>query len=112
MANWQSEIENEMFRAADARKYSHEGRLRTSARRIAGIALSEYRRAVAGIQNQDSFIVLLDECALDPAKPDNVRDAARRLETRVGFDRTSPSTDPIGDAEIIVAFVRSAVQNS
>ncbi len=112
MAQWQIEIENEMARAADARKNPHEGRLRTSARRIAGIALAEYRRVVRGVQNQDSFIVLLDECALDPAKPDNVRDAARRLETRVGSDFSSPATDPIGDAEIIVAFVRSAVQKS
>jgi hypothetical protein len=112
MDQWLLDIEQEKRRAAQASEAHNEGRLRTSARRIAGIALVEYRRLAAGAPGTENFLVLLQDCANDPTKPDAVRDAARRLQARVGEDFTSSSADPLGDAEVIVKFVRSAAQNS
>jgi len=109
MPHWLVDIENERLRA---RESSHPARVRTSARRIAGIALSEYRRITAGASTEESFITLLAVCAADTAMPDAVRDAARRLGARVSADFSSPSTDPMGDADAIVGFVASLAQKS
>lgn len=106
MAHWLTDIDNEKLRA---RESTHEGRLRTSARRIAGIALAEHRRFTTGAAGEESFIVLMNACAADDTKPEPVRDAARRLMARVGSDFSSPCVDPMGDAEIILSFVRSEV---
>lgn len=112
MDHWLVEIGIERRRADEAHGARQEGRLRTCARRIAGIALAEYRRQTSDAQTGDSFITLLHACALNDAAPEPVRAAAQRLEARIGADFSSPSSDPIGDAEIIVEFVRSAVQKS
>jgi len=44
--------------------------------------------------------------------PPDVASAAARLEARLGPDFTSPSVDPIGDAMIIVEFVRIKLRDS
>ncbi len=106
MSHWLIEIENERLRA---RASSHPARVRTSARRIAGIALTEYRRITAGAAREESFITLLADCAADSTLPVVVRDAAHRLGARVSADFSSPSTDPMRDADVIVEFVASAV---
>jgi hypothetical protein len=112
MAHWLLDIENERRRADEARKMHHDARLRTSARRIAGIALAEHHRLRTGAGGEDSFIVLLNACATDQTVPEPVRAAAQRLMARVGSDFSSPSVDPIGDAETIVTFVISDAQKS
>ena len=109
MDDWQTEIANETRRALQS---SHAGRLRTSARRIAGIALSEYRRTAEGVRKEESFLALLTDCANDPSLPEPIRGAAYRLSARVGTDFSSPSVNPMGDADIIVDFVRSAAEKS
>jgi hypothetical protein len=112
MDQWLHDIELELRRAEEARTMGHDGRLRTSARRVAGIALSEYTKATSGARKDDGFLALLAACALDRSVPEVVRAAAQRLAARVGTDFSSPSLDPLGDADVIVSFVRSALQKS
>jgi hypothetical protein len=112
MAHWLLDIESERRCAEEARRIGHDGRLRTSARRIAGLALAEHRRMTAGVVTEESFIDLLNACAADETMPEPVRAAAQRLVARVGSDFSSPSVDPMGDAEAIVTFVMTAAQKS
>jgi hypothetical protein len=105
---WLSEIDAELLRAEEAKTIGHEGRLRTCARRIAGIALREYSRTgKTELSPADDFIALLRECAGSHFFPPDIRSAAERLQARVTPEFSSPSRDPIADAMVIVAYVRS-----
>ena len=103
MADWMDEINAELRRAEQS---NHPGRTRTAARRIAGIAL----RQVPDIQQKTSvaedYIGILRVSMNVPEFPAEVQEAASRLQARLSADFSSPSTDPIGDAMIIVAFVQ------
>lgn len=104
---WLNDIDAEMVRADLAKKMGHDGRLRTSARRIAGIALHEYSlTGKSGLSPADDVITMLRRCAVSSIFPSDVRSAAERLQTRVSHEHASPSLDPIGDAMVIVSFVK------
>jgi len=103
MVDWLIEIENELRRG---RQSQNPGRTRTVARRVAGIAIKElqsqfphpsfgedYYRALQAFMNVDKI-------------PVPVAAAARRLQARLTSDFTSPSTDPLADAIIIVEYVK------
>lgn len=96
--NWLAQIESEFRRI---QPNDNPGRTRTIARRIAGIALKEYYHAAA-----DDFIQLLKQAKDDQTLSDAVRSASDRLSTRLDANFNSPSLDPIGDAKIIVEFVK------
>ena len=107
---WLNEIDAEMLRADEARKIGHEGRLRTSARRMAGMALHEYSRTgKTELSPADDCLGLLGQCAISPVFPREDREAAERLKARVTADFSSQSTDPIADAMAIVLFVKSKI---
>ena len=100
METWKDEIAAELLRAQQATKEHNNGRLRTCARRIAGIALMQ-RYA----QSKD-FVALLRLAMNDTGVPEEVRLAAERLQSRLRPDFSSASTDPLGDALTVVEFVR------
>jgi hypothetical protein len=103
MANWNDEIEIELMRA---RQSKNPGRVRTSARRIAGIAIQEFLKVnTANPMKQDYLSALWVFMKLENI-PVDAASAAARLVARLSPDFTSPSTDPIGDAMIIVQFVK------
>ena len=83
MADWQSEIQVEFERAAQARQRNNEGQARVCARRAAGIAVREYlsRR---GIHPQSkSAYDLLNLIKDDPSLPPDLKQSAEHLTVRV-----------------------------
>jgi hypothetical protein len=96
--NWLIQIETEFGRIQPEQ---NPGRTRTSARRIAGIALEHHY----GSHSSD-FLQHLHRAEHDVALPVLVRAAANRLATRLDTNFSSPSADPVGDAMIIVEHVK------
>lgn len=96
--SWLIEIETEMKRIMPN---ENPGRTRTTARRIAGIALKQIFPS-----SSDDFLKLLHTAAGDDTIPVDVRSAVERLVTRLDTNFTSPSVDPVNDAMIIVEYVR------
>ncbi|HTY10462.1 MAG TPA: hypothetical protein VMF88_05270 [Bacteroidota bacterium] len=109
MGDWNDEIEIELRRA---RQSKNPGRLRTSARRAAGIAIREFQKLNAPHSAEQDYLSALRTFMKLERIPPDVASAAARLEARLGPDFTSPSVDPIGDAMIIVEFVRIKLRDS
>jgi len=109
MADWQSEIEMELHRAKQSH---HPGLIRTAARRIAGIAIQELQKHVSRLSVQRDYISALRIFMKSEDLPDEVAAAAARLEGRLSRDFISPSIDPVGDAMIIVGFVKTKLSDS
>jgi len=97
--NWLLHIETELKRI---QPQQHPGRVRTIARRIAGIALREFYHS-----STEDFIQLLHQAQEDTTLPETARSAAGRLAARLDANFHSPSVDPINDAMTIVEFVKS-----
>ena len=95
---WLSDIETELQRLP---LNENPGRTRAIARRIAGIALKELYKL-----SSEDFVQLLQRAADDSTLPEEIRASSTRLSARLSSDFTSPSTDPIGDAQVIVEFVK------
>ena len=109
MADWQREIEIELRRT---RQSHNPGRTRTIARRIAGIAIQELQKRTPRLSAGGDYIQALRMFMKSETLPDEVASAAARLEARLSSDFTSPSVDPVGDAMIIVEFVRAKLRHS
>jgi hypothetical protein len=105
MTNWRDEIDQELARAREAERNGNQGRARTSARRIAGIAIVELEKRFPERRYGRDFIAQLRAFASDPAIPEDVRNAADRLQARLSPEFTSASKHPIEDAGIIVQFI-------
>jgi len=100
------EIETELAQAHKAREAGNEGQARVCARRAAGIAIREWYRRRFGTGWHGDALKQLQRLQEDVLVPERVREAARRLTTRVDFDHTLPfEDDPIEDARGIVEFV-------
>ena len=96
--NWLLQIETELNRLQPDQ---NPGRMRTIARRIAGIALKEFFHSAS-----EDFVQLLHQAEEHVSLPDEVRSASNRLAARLDANFNSPSVDPIKDAMIIVEFVK------
>ena len=83
MADWQSEIQAEFDRAAQARQRNNEGQARVCARRAAGIAVREYlsRRGIR--PPSTSAYDLLNFVQADPLLPPELKQTAEHLTVRV-----------------------------
>ncbi len=83
MADWQSEIQAEFDRAAQARQRNNEGQARVCARRAAGIAVREYlsRRGIR--PPSTSAYDLLNLVREDPLLPPDLKQIADHLTVRV-----------------------------
>ena len=97
---WLADIETELRRIGPG---DPPGRVRIVARRIAGIALQRLYRTEA-----PDVPAVLRKAMEDDTLPDEVRGAVERLAARLDAQFRSPSTDPIGDAQRIVEYVRIA----
>ena len=103
--NWRDEIDLELARAREAEGNRNQGRVRTSARRAAGIAIREFEKQFTEMRYGTDFISQLRSFASDVAIPENVRNAADRLQARLSPEFESPSKQPIEDAAIIVGYI-------
>jgi hypothetical protein len=102
----QAPVEKELAQAHKARAMGNEGQARVCARRAAGIAIREWYRRRLGTGWHGDALKQLQRLQADALAPENVREAARRLTTRVDFDHTLPfEDDPLEDARGIVEFV-------
>jgi hypothetical protein len=110
MSSWLVEIKQETERAKKAQEIGNAGRLRTSARRIAGIAVQELQARHPHQFFGEDYIRALRAMAASASLPKEVVDAASRLQGKLSEDFSSPSIDPLGDAMIIVGFVQSELK--
>ena len=83
MADWQSEIQAEFERAAQARQRNNEGQARVCARRAAGIAVREYLSRRGNRPTSTSAYDLLNLVSEDPLLPSDLRQIAEHLTVRV-----------------------------
>ncbi|MFA6457249.1 MAG: hypothetical protein WCW40_10550 [Bacteroidota bacterium] len=102
MTSWLLKIETELRRAE---RETHPGRIRTAARRIAGIAIQRYEERA-----DEDYLRMLQHASGNDALPYEVRTSIERLITRLDENFSSPSVDPIADAMIVVEFVKESVQ--
>ena len=100
----QAPVERELAQAHKARAMGNEGR--RACARAAGIALREWYKRRLGSSWHGDAVKQLQRLQADALAPEKVREAARRLTTRVDFDHTLPfEDDPIEDARRIIEFV-------
>ena len=103
--DWRDDVEQELIRADAAARSAQAGRVRTSARRAVGIALTELQRKFPEKNYGRDFITQLRGIAGDHSVREEVRLAADRLQARLSTSFESPSKNPIEDARIIISFV-------
>ena len=109
---YNEQIEKEFAAAREAREVGNDGRMRVCARRAAGLAirwfLSKHERDGWG----SDALRQLQHLKEDEFFPQEVRDAAMRLITKVSDKFTYAfATDPVEDATLIVRYIES-VMNS
>jgi hypothetical protein len=83
MADWQSDIQAEFARAAQARQRNNEGQARVCARRAAGIAVREYLSRRGTHPPSSSAYDLLNLVKEDPFLPADLKQIAEHLTVRV-----------------------------
>ncbi len=83
MEDWQSEIQAEFDRAAQARQRNNEGQARVCARRAAGIAIREYLNRRGIRPPSTSAYDLLTLIQEDPLLPTDLKQIAGHLTVRV-----------------------------
>lgn len=94
------QIESELQQAREAQLTGNPGLARVCARRAAGIAIRKWLGQAGDAMKQ------LGRLQADQRMPENVREAARRLSTKVQLDHTLPfESDPIEDARVIIEYV-------
>ncbi len=108
--SWKNDISRELSHARKAWKEGNDGKARTCARRAVGRAAAELQERDASYALGRDFISQLRTIAESRRFPKDVRDAAGRLQARISTDFTSPSTDPIGDAETILSDLSSRLE--
>lgn len=100
MSNWQTEIDAELEKAAQARQRGNEGQARVCARRAAGIAIREYlaRRGVR--PPSASAYDLLNLIKDDTHLPSSLKVIADHLTVRVTEEFKLPlQVDLVADAK-------------
>ena len=104
--SWLEDVHAELQRAKAAERSGNAGKVRTSARRAAGIALAEFQRRFPEKNYGSDFISQLRGFAADITVNTEARAAAERLQTRISPQFESPSKHPIDDASTIIEFIR------
>lgn len=108
---WKEQLDLELDRAGRAEQAGNSGKARTSARRAAAVAINEYQRrrrlhvARTDVMSQLQWVIEQQE------EPRDVRSAAARLAGRLSADFTSPSTDPVADAMLIINHYREWLES-
>jgi len=105
------QIEKEFALARAAQANGNEGMARVCARRAAGHALTWLRTKHAREEWGTDAIRQLNGLKEDASFPVEVREAAMRLTTKISDRFVYPfTTQPVGDAQIIVSYVRDRME--
>ena len=101
--SFESRLQQEIDWAVEAWSVGNEGKARVCARRAAGLAIRYF------FQNSDNHdyardaVRALRRMVEDESVPETVRTAARRLAAKAK-EEADRTTDPVGDALIIVTY--------
>jgi hypothetical protein len=99
-------IEEELAAAEEALKIGNEGKARVCARRAVALADDVWLGKQSGQPFRGDAMAHLRRIQQDLSLPPTVREAAERLSTTVTRKDSAPfTTDPIGDARIITAYL-------
>lgn len=102
-------IEQELTAAEVALKTGNDGRARVCARRAVALANEAWLAQHAPQAFRGDALAHLRRIQGDGSFPPDVREAAERLSTAVTQKDSAPfSTDPIGDARLIIAYLTGA----
>ena len=103
---FQEAIEKELTTAREAVRIGNDGMARVCARRAVGQAIFWYKTKFPRPSWGQMAINQIRMVCLDPAFPDDVREAAVRLTTQINDRFKYPfSEDPLSDAALIIGFV-------
>lgn len=103
---WPTSIARELVGAAAAWKSGNEGKARVCARRAVALADEAWLAQQASPSWPGDAMAHLRRIQQDVSFPSSVRQAAERLTTTVTQKDAAPfTTDPIGDAHAVIAFL-------
>jgi uncharacterized protein (UPF0147 family) len=103
---WPGPITRELVGAAAAWKSGNDGKARVCARRAVALADEAWLAQQASPSWSGDAMAHLRRIQQDMSFPLSVRQAAERLTTTVTKKQTAPfTTDPIGDANAVIAFL-------
>lgn len=103
---WPVPITRELVGAAAAWKSGNDGKARVCARRAVALADEAWLAQQAFPSWSGDAMAHLRRIQQDMSFPSSVRQAAERLTTTVTKKQTAPfTTDPIGDANAVIAFL-------
>jgi hypothetical protein len=99
-------IEQDLATAEEALKIGNEGKARVCARRAVALADDVWLAKQSDQPFRGDALAHLRRIQQDLSVPLSIREAAVRLSTAVTQKDSAPfSTDPIGDAKIIIAYL-------
>jgi phage shock protein A len=102
-------IERELAAAETAWKNSNEGKARVCARRAVARAAEEWLERRSTARWPGDAMEHLRQIQQNASFPLPIREAAKRLSTKVPQRHTAPfTTDPINDARIIIAHLSAS----
>ena len=102
-------IEQELATAGQALKIGNEGKGRVCARRAVGLADEVWLAKQSEQSFRGDAMAHLRRIQQDLSLPPTVREAAERLSTTITRKDSAPfTTDPIGDARIITAYLTAS----
>jgi hypothetical protein len=106
------QIKKEFAAARKALQEGNDGKARVCARRAAGKALTWFVSKYPRPGWRTDAMSQLNNMKSDPFFPADVRDAAIRLLTKVTGQSAGPySTDPIGDGDLIVKYIKQVMES-
>tara|TARA_B100000945_G_C20427358_1_gene621354 strand:+ start:7342 stop:7671 length:330 start_codon:yes stop_codon:yes gene_type:complete len=98
-------VNQELNLAVVARSSGNEGKMRVHARRAAGWAIRSYLQKDSDDRTGKSAFAYLEQVALDPSFPDEIREASSNLTVRITVEHQLPiETDIIDDARLVVSY--------
>jgi hypothetical protein len=99
-------MEQELSMAEEALKVGNEGKARVCARRAVALADDAWLATGSNQPFRGDAMAHLRRIQQDLSLPLSIREAAERLSTSVTRQDSDPfTTDPIGDARIIIAYL-------
>ena len=104
-------VEKEFITARTALAAGNEGKVRVCARRAAGHALSWFLTKYPRTGWGNDMLSQLHAAKNEPTFPKEIRNAAERLTAKISDRFDYPvSVDPIDDAQSIVNYIRSLME--
>ena len=106
------QIERELAAAEAALKADNDGKARVCARRAVALAAEAWLARSPARQWRGDAMEYLRQIQQETLFPLPIRQAAERLSTSVSRRQAAPfTTDPIGDARLIIAYLTAPPDN-